>query len=157
MGDFPINIAVDPSGRFAAILHSGYSQQGLRIVDLKTEKIVTNAPLHEAFYGIEFSRDGSRLFCSGANDEVIHTYRFQDGVLTSPRDIRLRNTNNVGIAAGLAVDSKLKELCVANLYGQSVSLVDLRTNTVVDVPLTPDSLTNSYETVTRPATQPTPN
>ncbi len=151
MGDFPINIAVDPSGRFAAILHSGYSQQGLRIVDLKTEKIVTNAPLREAFYGIEFSRDGSRLFCSGADDEVIHTYRFQDGVLTSPRDIRLRSTNNVGIAAGLAVDSKLKELCVANLYGQSVSIVELRTNTVVDVPLTPDSLTNSYETVTRPA------
>jgi DNA-binding beta-propeller fold protein YncE len=148
LGDFPINIAVDPSGRFAAILHAGYSQHGLRIVDLKTEKVVTNAPLHEAFYGIEFSRDGSQLFCSGASDEVIHTYHFQDGLLTNPHDIRLRATNDVGIAAGLAVDSKLKKLCVANLYGQSVSIVDLSTNIVVDVPLTPDSLTNSYETVT---------
>jgi WD40 repeat protein len=151
MGDFPINIAVDPTGRFAAILHSGYSQQGLRIVDLKTEKIVTNAPLHETFYGIEFSHDGLQLFCSGGSDEVIHSYHFQDGLLTNPHDIRLRATNDVGIAIGLAVSSKLKELCVANLYGQCVSLVDLRTNAVVDVPLTPDSLTNSYETVTKPA------
>src|SRR5580658_4611183 len=79
LGDFPINIAVDSSGRFAAILHSGYSQQGLRIVDLKTETIVTNVPLHEAFYGIEFSRDGSQLFCSGASDEVVHGFHFQDG------------------------------------------------------------------------------
>src|SRR6202162_1381850 len=57
MGDFPINVAVDPTGLSPAILHSGYSQQGLRIVDLKTEKVVTNTPLHEAFYGIEFSHD----------------------------------------------------------------------------------------------------
>jgi YVTN family beta-propeller protein len=78
-------------------------------------------------------------------------YHFQDGLLTDPHDIRLRSTNDVGIAAGLAVDSNSKELCVANLYGQSVSLVDLGTNTVVDVPLTPDSLTNSFETVTVPA------
>lgn len=148
LGDFPIDIAVDPTGRFAAILHSGYSQQGLRIVDLKTEKMVTNLLLHEAFYGVEFSRDGSQVFCSGASDEVIHSYHFQDGFLTNPYDIRLRSTNSVGIPAGLAVDSNLKELCVANLYGQCVSLVDLRTNTVVDVPLTPDSLTNSYEAVT---------
>jgi DNA-binding beta-propeller fold protein YncE len=148
LGDFPINIAVDPAGRFAAILQTGYSAHGLKIVDLKTEKVLTNAPLHEAFYGIEFSRDGSELFCSGASDEVIHTYHFKDGWLTDPQDIRLRTTNNVGIAAGLAVDSNLKELCVANLYGQTVSLVDLHTNTVVDVPLTPDSLTNSYETTT---------
>jgi len=148
LGDFPVNIAVDPTGRFAAILHAGYSQHGLWIVDLKTEKVVTNAPLHEAFYGIEFSRDGSQLFCSGASDEVIHGYHFNDGLPTNPHDIRLRSANDVGIAAGLAVDSHLQELCVANLYGQSVSLVDLRTNTVVDVPLTPDSLTNSYETVT---------
>ena len=151
LGDFPINIAVDPSGRFAAILHTGYSQHGLRIVDLKTEKVVTNAPLHEAFYGIEYSRDGSQLFCSGASDEVIHSYHFQDGLLTNPHDIQLRSADNVGIAAGLAVDSKLNKLCVANLYGQSVSIVDLRTNTVIDVPLTPDSLTNSFETVTKPA------
>lgn len=148
MGSFPVNIAVDPSGRFAAILHAGYGKNGIRIVDLKAEKIVTNAPIREAFYGIEFSRDGSQLFCSGASDEVIHSYHFHDGLLTDPHDIQLRSTNNVGIAAGLAVDTKLKQLCVANLYGQSVSLVDLRTNAVVDVPLTPDSLTNSYEMVT---------
>jgi DNA-binding beta-propeller fold protein YncE len=150
MGDFPINIAVEPSGRFAIILHSGYTQHGLRIVDLKAERIVSDTPLHEGFYGVDFSRDGSQLFCSGGSDEVIHSYHFQDGLLTNPHDIRLRSTNNVGIAIGLSVDSKLNKLCVANLYGQSVSIVDLGSNTVVDVPLTPDSLSNSFEAVTRP-------
>jgi YVTN family beta-propeller protein len=151
LGDFPINITVDPTGRFAAILHSGYSQQGLRIVDLKTEKVVTNVPLHEAFYGIEFSRDGSQLFCSGASDEVVHDFHFKDGLLSDLHDIHLRATNDVGIVAGLAISPDAKHLYAANLYGQSISIVNLGTNTVVDVPLTPDSLTNSFETVTKPA------
>src|SRR5882724_10987233 len=29
LGDFPINIAIHPQGRFAAILHSGYSHHGI--------------------------------------------------------------------------------------------------------------------------------
>jgi len=151
MGDFPINIAVDPHGRFAAILHAGYTQHVITIFDLKTEKIVTNAPIHEAFYGIEFSRDGSHLFCSGASEEVIHEFQFKDGRLSDLHDIHLRATNNVWIACGLAISSDTKHLYVANLYGQSVSLVDLQTNTVVNIPLTPDSLTNSFEAVTKPA------
>src|ERR1700690_1216085 len=66
LGDFPVNIAVHPQGRFAAILHSGYSHHGIMVVDLMTEKVVTNAPLEETFYGIAFSHNGSLLFCSGA-------------------------------------------------------------------------------------------
>src|ERR1700690_2506811 len=105
MGDFPINIAVHPLGRFGAVLHSGYSKHGVMIVDVTTEKVVTNTPLDEAFYGIEFSRDGSRLFCSGASAEVIHSFEFKDGLLSDPHDIRLRATNEVGVVAGLAIDS----------------------------------------------------
>ena len=149
LGDFPVNIAVHPQGRFAAILHAGYSRHGVIVVDVVAEKVVTNVPLEEAFYGIEFSRNGSRLFCSGASEEVIHAFRFKDGRLSQARDIRLRAVDDVGIPSGLALDSGAKKLYAANLYGQSASVVDLRTNVVIDVPLTPDSLTNSFETVTK--------
>ena len=149
LGDFPINIAVHPKGRFAAILHTGYSQHGVMVVDVVAEKVVTNAPLEEAFYGIEFSRDGSRLFCSGASEEVIHGFRFKGGQLSDARDIRLRDVTDIGIPSGLALDFHAKKLYAANLYGHSVSVVDLRTNAVIDIRLTPDSLTNSFETVTK--------
>jgi len=148
LGDFPINIAVHPQGRFAAILHSGYSKHGIMIVDLTTEKLVTNASLEEAFYGIAFSRDGSRLFCSGASEEVIHSFHFKDGLLSEQHDIRLRDVKDVGVAAGLAVDAGLKKLCVANLNGQCVSVVDLQKETVADIPLTPAG--SGFETVTKP-------
>src|SRR5215212_1685139 len=36
LGDFPVNIAVSPDGRFAAALHSGNSDNEIFIVDLKS-------------------------------------------------------------------------------------------------------------------------
>ena len=147
LGDFPINIAVHPQGRFVAILHTGYSHHGIMVVNLTTGQVITNAPLEEAFYGIEFSRSGSRLFCSGASEELIHSFRFTDGVLSDPHDIQLRGIKDVGIPAGLAVDRGAKQLYVANLYGQRVSEVDLETEKVIDIPVTPAG--SDFETVTQ--------
>src|SRR5712671_4165232 len=63
--DFPVNIAVHPGGRYAAVLHSGYSLHQISIVDLNSSETVSHTGLDQSFYGIEFSRDGKRLFCSG--------------------------------------------------------------------------------------------
>ena len=148
LGDFPVNIAVHPQGRYVAVLHSGYSHHGIMVVDLVTEKVVTNAPLEEAFYGIAFSRDGSLLFCSGASEELVHSFHFKDGLLSDHREIRLRDLKDVGIPAGLALNAAAKTLCVANLYGQSISELDVRNGKVIDIPLTPAG--SGFETVTRP-------
>src|SRR5262245_22387142 len=34
LGDFPVNIAVHPGGRFAAVMHSGYGTHEIRVVDV---------------------------------------------------------------------------------------------------------------------------
>ena len=66
LGDFPVNIALHPNGRYAAILHAGYGQHEVRVVDLQQRRVISRAPLELTFYGITFSADGRRLFCSGA-------------------------------------------------------------------------------------------
>ena len=153
LGDFPVNIAVHPQSRYAAILHSGYSQHGIMIVDLTTESVVTNVPIDETFYGIEFSRDGSFLFCSGAGTEVIHQFRFQKGVLADDRVLSLRDAKKTGIPAGLAVDPRGRELWAANVIGQSVSRVDLRSGKVTEIPMVSGQLdTNNAADDTHPAT-----
>src|ERR1035437_3343257 len=83
LGDFPINVAVQPGGRFAAVLHSGYSEHEILVVDIPSAEVVSRTELHEAFYGLEFSKDGRQLFCSGAGDEVVHADEFQQGGLTN--------------------------------------------------------------------------
>src|SRR6266446_2804745 len=40
LGDFPVNIAVHPGGKFAAILHCGYGQNEITVVALPSGKLV---------------------------------------------------------------------------------------------------------------------
>src|SRR5437867_9593913 len=64
--DFPINIAVHPAGRYAAVLHSGYSRHQILVVDIAAAQVISHADVNQSFYGLEFSQDGKTLFCSGA-------------------------------------------------------------------------------------------
>jgi len=120
-GDFPVNLALHPGGKYAAVLHCGYGPHEIVILDLATRAIVSRQHLTEAFYGLAFSRDGGRLFCSGSSDEIIDVYRFADGQLDSMTDIRLREKTERGVPAGLALSADSLTLYAANLWGQSVS------------------------------------
>ncbi|MGD0263088.1 MAG: beta-propeller fold lactonase family protein [Verrucomicrobiota bacterium] len=125
MGDFPINIAVHPGGRFAAVLHSGYGAHEILVVDIPSAQVVSRTDVHETFYGLEFTKDGRRLFCSGAGDEVVHSYDFQQGSLTNHYEIKLRDVKLRAIPGGLAVDRAVRRLYVANVWGNRVTRVNL--------------------------------
>ncbi len=131
LGDFPVNIALHPNGRFAAILHSGNSEHEIIVADVTTLRIVSRAPIQESFYGITFSRDGSILFCSGAGDEVIHRFLFNDGYVSDHTTIAIRDPKERGIPSGLAVSTYAKRIYVANVWGHRVS--EIRGTNVQDI------------------------
>ncbi|MBL9137432.1 MAG: beta-propeller fold lactonase family protein [Verrucomicrobiales bacterium] len=124
LGDFPVNIAVHPSGRHAAVLHCGYGTHEIIVVDVKAAQVVSRVTVEEAFYGLAFDADGRHLYCSGAGKEVVHRFDFADGQLSGPRPFQLRDPKARGIAAGLALTPDGRGLWVANLLGHSLSLVD---------------------------------
>ena len=97
--DFPINVAVHPSGRFAAVLHGGYSRHEILIVDIQAARVISHEELNQAFYGLEFSHDGKMLYCSGAGEEVIHAFEFAQGNLSEHRKLRLREVKERGVPA----------------------------------------------------------
>jgi DNA-binding beta-propeller fold protein YncE len=141
LGDCPVNIAVHPGGLFAAVLHAGYSRHEIIVVDLPRQQVVSRTPLHEAFYGLQFSGDGKHLYCSGASDEVIHDFTFADGKLANHRQIRLRDSRECGVPTGLAVDQKRQCVFAANLWAQSVSRVDANDiSKIVEIPLTTNAV-----------------
>jgi DNA-binding beta-propeller fold protein YncE len=123
VADFPVNLDLHPAGKFAAVLHCGYGQHEIVILDLATNTIASRAKLAEAFYGLAFSKDGTHLFCSGASDETIRAFRFADGQLTEPAAYPLRDPKLRGIPCGLAVSGDARTLYAANLWCHSISRV----------------------------------
>ncbi|HTJ00947.1 MAG TPA: SMP-30/gluconolactonase/LRE family protein, partial [Dongiaceae bacterium] len=135
LGDFPVHIAVSPDGRYAAVLHCGYGPHEVVVVNLAEMKVVARTNFAEAFYGLTFSRDGRKLYCSGASQEVIRTFDFNKGKLTPARNFHLRPVDELGVPAGVAVDSRSGLLYAANLWNDRISCLNLKTKNVEDIPL----------------------
>jgi DNA-binding beta-propeller fold protein YncE len=131
---FPVNVAVEAKGRYAAVLLAGYTAHEVVAVDLNTGTITSRAPLHEAFYGLAFSHDGTALYCSGGGDEVVHRFSFLNGQLTNRTEIKVHDRTLRAVPCGVAVDRAEKRLFVADVLGDSVAGVELGpTPTVTDI------------------------
>jgi len=126
IGDFPVNIAVHPKGQFAVVLHAGYSAHHLLVIDIPSGKVVSRQNVPETFYGLTFTKDGQKLYCSGAGKEVVHEFEFRDGQLQAHREIQLREPKKKGVPAGLAIAENAGALYVANVWGHRVTRVQLK-------------------------------
>jgi hypothetical protein len=120
VGDFPANLALHPDGRHAAVLHCGWGQHEVRILEVKTGKLVSAATLNEAFYGLAWAPDGGALYASGAGLEAVYAFAFRDGYLSARRTLPLRAGKERGVPAGLAVSADGRALYVAEVWGQRV-------------------------------------
>jgi DNA-binding beta-propeller fold protein YncE len=133
VGDFPVNVALHPGGKFAAVLHCGNGPHEIVVLELSGGRLVSRATTEESFYGIAFTKDGSKLFCSGAGLELVHEFAFKDGYLSAHEEIRLRDVKERGIPSGLACSADGRTLYVANVWSHSVSVVDLAKRTVAEL------------------------
>lgn len=126
LGDFPVNIALHPQEKFAAVLHAGYGEHEVVAVDLATFKVVSRATIPAAFYGLCFAPDGTRVFCSGAESEVVHSFAWtKGGYLSDRREIKIAEPKQKFVPAGLAPSRDGQTLYVANPWGDTVAVVPL--------------------------------
>src|SRR5438132_734656 len=51
LGDFPVNLALHPDGQFLAVLHAGYGEHEVVVVDLSRSRprVVSRAAVDQAF------------------------------------------------------------------------------------------------------------
>src|SRR5579863_9817007 len=69
LGSLPINLLVGPETDRAVVVLSGWREQGVQIVDLKTRKVTQTLKQDAAFYGAAFSPDGHMIYVSGGNTD----------------------------------------------------------------------------------------
>src|SRR5262245_41188720 len=126
LGDFPVNIALHPSGQWLAVLHAGYRDHEIIVVELdpKRQRITSRALIDQTFCGLCFDPEGKTLYASGGEFDLVHSFRFEDGYLTQPRKLPIAAKQKF-IVSGLAVDPAGKTLCAAGVWGHGVCLISL--------------------------------
>jgi DNA-binding beta-propeller fold protein YncE len=127
LGDFPVNAVLHPSGKWLAVLHAGYGPHEIVIVDLQRGRphIASRVTLPQTFTGLCFAPDGKRIFASGGEFDLVHTFRFDAGYLSRPEKVFVASLKEKFIAGGLAVDPLGRWLYVAGTWGDAVCLLPL--------------------------------
>ena len=127
LGDFPVNLALHPAGRWLAALHAGYSTHEIIIVATQGErpKVTCRVPTDQTFYGLVFAPDGKTLFASGGEYEVVHAWTFDDGLLAGHRTLRVADRLKTFVPSGLATDAEGRTLFAAGLWGDAVCVLPL--------------------------------
>ena len=124
LGDFPVNIALHPGGRCAAILHCGFGTHEVVVVNLKSRAVVSRVTIPESFYGVCFSPDGSRLFASGGEFDVVHCWNVgRDGLLSEHKSIRIVPQKESFVAAGVSVNPSTSDLYVCGAWGGRLAIL----------------------------------
>lgn len=124
LGDYPVNMAFHPKEDFIAVLHAGYGEHEIIIVEPATMRIVSRASLPETFVGLAFTSDGKSLYASGAEKEVIHRFRFEKGYLSAHETLAVVDVKERQIPAGVALNAEDTKLYAACPWGNSVAVLD---------------------------------
>src|SRR5512133_3733331 len=74
LGDLPLNIAISPSLKLAAVTNNGYGTQMIQLFDIKKGIILDSVVIKKSWLGLTFSGDSKYLYASGGDDNIIIKY-----------------------------------------------------------------------------------
>jgi DNA-binding beta-propeller fold protein YncE len=151
-----LSTAVSPDQHTLLVLISGHnvldnaasnpipadSEQYIFVFDVSAGKPVKKQVLKvpNTFAGIAFNPNGNSFYVGGGSDDNIHTYGIQgDGSWAEVgKPIPLGHTTGNGmpnpstfVTGGLAVSTDGTKIVIANVYNDSVSIVDIAGRTVI--------------------------
>ncbi len=135
LGSLPINLVVSPERDRAVVVLSGWREQGLQVVDLKTRKVTQTLLQDGAFYGAAFSPDGHHLCVSGGNTDILFVYAWRDGTATLENKFELakaKTADGTGTSypAGVAFSPNGKFVYVVENVGDRLAVVNAATGEI---------------------------
>jgi DNA-binding beta-propeller fold protein YncE len=135
LGSLPMSLVLAPERGKAVVVLSGWREQGVQVVDLKTRKVTQKLLQDGAFYGAAFSPDGHRLCVSGGNTDMLFVYLWKDGAATIENKFELakaKTADGTGTSypAGLAFSPNGKFVYVAEDVGDRLAVVNAATGEI---------------------------
>ena len=135
VGNMPLAMALTPEQDRLVISLSGWRQQGLQVIDVNTGQVVQTISQPGAFLGLAFSHDGRTLYASGGNEDAIYRYAWSEkqaqlvgAIILAPKEPKKDGTR---FPAGLALSRDRNRLYVAENLADSLAVIDLDTQRVV--------------------------
>lgn len=132
LGDLPLNIAIAPSEKIAAVTNNGQSVQSIQLIDIERQVILDSIEIGKSWLGLTFSADGKYLYASGGNDNIILRYSIVNSHLTIFDTITIGKPWPVKISvAGLVLDDTKNRLYAVTKENNSLYVIDITSKKVI--------------------------
>ena len=132
LGDLPLNIAVSPNGKLAAVTNNGQSTQMIHLVDIRKGIVTDSVIIGKSWLGLAFSDNGKALYASGGNDNWIIKYKIRKKELINTDTIRIGKPWPERISiAGIALDDKKKVIYAVTKENNMLYAIDLITKSII--------------------------
>jgi YVTN family beta-propeller protein len=132
LDDLPLNIVVSPSKKYLAVTNNGQSTQSIQLIDVATEKVVSQVTVAKSFIGLAFSDDESKIYASGGNDNKVLVFNIENGKLIAQDPIVLGKAWPKYISpTGLCVDDSQSRLYVVTKADSSLYVCDTKSKQII--------------------------
>ncbi len=133
---FPMSSALTPDGRYLIVLNGGYNPPSIMVLDPKTEKIVHQLPLPDAWLGLTLTANGRMVYVGGgARASIYELSLSNEGRLELARTFELvpaaerTHRNFVGDVA-ISPDGRLLYAC--DLFQNLILVVNPQSGMVIE-------------------------
>jgi DNA-binding beta-propeller fold protein YncE len=122
-------MAFHPTGEYLAILCAGFRDHEVVLIDLNPQRprVVSRATIDQAFYGLTFSPDGSKIYASGGEFERVEVFQFDRGYIRKEQSLSVTSgrPQATTVVGGIAFDATGRDLLVASPWADAVIRVPL--------------------------------
>ncbi len=141
IGDLPLAMTLAPDGHSLIVTNNGHARPTIRTVDLDRQVVSSIFTLDDAWLGLAWHPDGTRLYSSGAAANSVVELAWQNGRFRAGSTIQLAPSSRTpsgpgnpaapqSFVGGIGLTPDGARLCAVHVLGQIVNLVDTATREI---------------------------
>jgi YVTN family beta-propeller protein len=132
VGDLPLNVLQTPDSKYLIVTSNGLAKPSFSIVDIASWTVKNTMQLDQAWLGLVWSPDGTKLYSAGASQNNVQEFTYANGVITRARTFALPTVAGETFVGGLAVSPDGQTLYATRVFAQSVSAIDVASGRVLN-------------------------
>ena len=132
LGDLPLNIALSPSKKLAAVTNNGQSEQSIQLIDVENEIVLDSVVIPKSWLGLAFSSNGKYLYASGGYDNTVLRYSITNNHISVYDSIIIGKPWPEKISiAGLALDDSKNRLYAVTKENNSLYVINTKSKKII--------------------------
>ena len=134
---FPMSTALSNNGKYLLVLNGGYNPPSISVIDLAQKKEIGRTRLPDAWLGLTVAPAKDLVYVGGGSTGKVFELSLNaaTGALTRTREFAaVKDLNHKGDAliGDVELSPDARELYAADLYGDSIAVINLQTGAMTD-------------------------